>query len=389
MNHRHEAIQHAHSSFGTPEEDCDPALAQAVVVCLKSFKLNDSLHSKWPSRSIPTKVAKHVDPVFREFAKRQGHLPTGWSDLSELMHLDQGHADWRLDMWWKAMFAEGDASDTGTPSEELCQDLDVAYNRRYDQVASTIDTLRNFNLICHMYWPVRLPAKAFNAESGVGLVYDGQRRRSKRALGSHDHLFWMLSHEPWCALCCNRTEKEQQKDKLIAQGKLTRNDEMVRQSELSESFCPAHLPKSPLYRRDHERQWQFYAVMRLIIEVRLAMDLRALDPESLRSVAHALVMESPRVPKSVKAWTQFLLDLPEPAELSTPAMRTQLLAFHALIVHEAKSRKFNLRRAMRRGIENRNDMLKRFRDAGVHVVVDGDPADHSPWQRYVLRKLGK
>ncbi|MBC7618778.1 MAG: hypothetical protein H7293_07275 [Candidatus Saccharibacteria bacterium] len=372
MNHRHQVILRAINSFGTPKGDCDSALAQAVVVCLKSFKLNDSLHSEWPSRSIPAKVAKHVNPAFREFAKRQVCLPNGWSDLSELMRLDLGQAAGHLDMWWKAIYAKRDDSDSSTPSEELCRDLDTVYNPRHDGVASTIDTLRNFNFICHMYWPVRRPAKAFNIESGVGVVYDGQRRRSRRTLGPYDHLFWMLAHEPWCELCCSRSEKEQQKDKLIAQGKLTRNDEMVHQSELSESFCPAHLARSLLYRRDHKRQLHLYAVMRLIIEIRLIMGLRALDPESLRSVAHALVMESIRVPKSVKIWTQFLLDLPKSADLRTPTLRAQLLKFHELIAHEARARKFNLIRAMRRGIINRDDIIKRLHDAGARIAIDRD-----------------
>lgn len=301
-------------------EDCDPAIAQAVVRCLDSFKPNDSLSIGVRSRSIPTKIAKHLDPALADFARRNGVPMTGWSGLAELV-LDHESMDFRIHMWGRKVIARAERKG----------------NMHWSQATHTVDTLRYFAQFCCSFRSTRIPIQvAEQGKDGNFTYYDSEQRLRVRKNAYPKPLEVWFDQEGWCELCCCHTETEQFKRERIDAGDDINPDVPLYVPSLSTRFCADHASTAGrIYKRDVVRRKYWHALMRALIEARLSRGLYALDFEERRAVTYGLVFPQKSILPSVETILGYVMN--PPVRLSETASRAHLLGLLSQAIAEAEN----------------------------------------------------
>jgi hypothetical protein len=302
-------------------EHCDPAIAQAVVVCLDAFKPNDSLSIGLRSRSIPAKIAQHLDPVLADFARRNEVPMTGWNGLSELVkNCNRDLMDFRIHMWGRQVIARAGCK---------------GYKHR-DQAAHTIDTLRNFAGFCRSFRSTRMPIQiAEKVKDGKFEYHLSEQRIRVRTLAFAKPIEVWFDDAGWCELCCHHSETEQFKRERIEAGDDIKPDVPLYVPSLSPRFCADHASTAgQAYKRDVLRRPYWHTMMRALIEARLSLGLHALDFEERREATYGLVFPQKKVLPSVKAIHDFVMN--PPGKLSKMALRADLLELIRLAIADAK-----------------------------------------------------
>lgn len=301
-------------------EHCDPAIAHAVVVCLDSFKSTDSIASTVVvSCSIPAKIAKHLDPVLTDFARRKEVPLTKWSGLSELV-LDPESMDLNIHLWGRKI-------------------IDRAHLQGHEQsirAAHTIDTLRNFARFCRSFRSIRTPFQiAEKSKDGKFLYHYSEQRPRPRKDPFPKPIEFFFDKEGWCELCCSHTQTELFRLEKIAEGDYIDSKLPLYVNSLSPRYCADHAPtEGHRYKRDLIRREYWHATMRALIEARLAMGLDALDFEELRASTYGLVFPQRSVLPSVKAICDYVKNLT--IRLDKTESRVHLLELLRLAMAEVK-----------------------------------------------------
>ncbi len=302
-------------------EHCDPAIAQAVVVCLDAFKPSDSLSIGVRSRSIPVKIAKHLDPVLVDFAIRNEVPMTGWNGLSELVRdCNRDVMDFRIHMWGRQVIARA-----------VCKG-----HKHRDQAAHTVDTLRNFAEFCRAFRSTRLPVQVAEKGKDGAFAYhlEEQRIRVRKHAYAKPIEPW-FDEAGWCELCCNHTETEKFKREHIEAGDDIKPDVPLYVPSLSTRFCADHASTAgQAYKRDLLRRPYWHSMMRALIEARLSLGLYALDFEERRAATYELVFPQKSVLPSVKAIHDYVMN--PPGKLRETTSRADLLELMRLAIADAK-----------------------------------------------------
>lgn len=299
-------------------EYCDPAIAQAVVVCLHSFKPNDSLSIGVRSRSIPTKIAKHLDPVLADFARRNEVPLTEWAGLSELVH-DRESMDLKIHMWGRKIIVRAD----------------LHGHEQSNHAAHTIDTLRNFARFCLSFRSIRTPLQVAEEKKGKLTYHESERRIRTRKDPYPKPLEFVFDEEGWCELCCSHSETEKFKRERIDAGDKIKPELPLFVPSLSTRHCGKHaVIAGKSYKRDVVRREYWHAMMRALIEARLAQGLDALDFEERRAVTYDLVFPQKSVLPSVKAIRDYVKN--PPTRLGKTESRAHLLGLLRLAILEVK-----------------------------------------------------
>nr|WP_315494232.1 hypothetical protein [uncultured Rhodoferax sp.] len=306
-------------------EHCDPAIAQAVVRCIDSFKPNDSLSIGVRSRSIPTKIAKHLDPALADFARRNGVPMTGWNGLAELV-LDHESMDFRIHMWGRKVIARAELNG----------------NMHWSQATHTVDTLRYFAQFCCSFRSTRIPIQvAEKGKDGKFTYHDSEQRPRMRKDAYPKPMEVWFDQEGWCELCCRPTETEQFKRERIDAGDDIKPDVPLYVRSLSTRFCADHASiAGRSYKRDVVRRKYWHALMRALIEARLSQGLYPLDFEERRAVTYGLVFPQKSILPSVKAVHDYVAN--PPIRLGEAASRAHLLGLLKQAMAEAKDTSFDI-----------------------------------------------
>ena len=290
MSSREERIEQARSVWGTPWEGCDPRVASAVALCTLEFTARDSLTSKVRGRSIRAKVEKFFDNTFAELAQEIGAVQSNWLRFSDLMEIETSRSDYALHIW-------------GREAIQLTKTKFGARSSDYQRVRVSVDSCRDFNHLCHAYFRTRTAVlKPFRV--GSETFFDRHEKRRSSRVKSYANIPFELQlvDEPWCELCPQLVESEEQKLQLTREGTILNSNLPLQIKSLSSRFCCDHSPSGgEKYKRDQKRRTHLYLMMRLLIEARLAENLSALDPETRHSIAYTIVCESGPVPKALRA----------------------------------------------------------------------------------------
>jgi hypothetical protein len=303
-------------------EHCDPDIAAAVVVCLDSLKPNDSLSIGVRSRSVPAKIAKHLDPVLADFAHRNEVPITGWIGLSELvLNSNRDSMDLTLHMWGRQVIARADRCGS----------------KPWNHAAHTVDTLRNFVHFCRSFRPTRDPIQVYqNGINGKPDTYDIDAQRIRPHKDPYPRpIEFFFDEDGWCELCCSHTATEKFRLEKIAAGERIDPELPLYVPSLSSRFCADHAStEGKAYKRDVPRREYWHAMMRALIEARLAQGIYALDFKERRAVTYDLVFPQKSILPSVKAIHDYVKN--SPIRLNDKESRAHLLELLRLTMVEVK-----------------------------------------------------
>jgi hypothetical protein len=272
------------------EKFCDPAIAQAVVVCLDLFKPSDSLTIGVRARSVPAKIAKYLHPVLCEYARRIEVPLTSGSGISKLVP-DMVLMDGNIQTWGRQVIAQANRQGQ-KQSREACH---------------TIDTLRNFFYFCRAFRTRRFPIQFAELNKVGKYLYSETEKRPGPLKGAYtEPLETYFDAEGWCHLCCRTSQTEQLKRERISAGDYVNPGLPLAMKEKSAQYCADHSPyrsasTGQYYKTDLKRRAHWHAVMRALIEVRRLLKLNALDFEQLRRQTWDLVFLPKIVLPSVQA----------------------------------------------------------------------------------------
>ena len=326
------------SRFPQPWSACDSRIQTAIQKCHLVFGAAGVRAS--PERQISKTVKKYLDPVFVEYASRVSSS-VSFGPFSNFLARDLNQSDLLIAEWGRLLLR----------SLEFNGNVDTS---DMGQAVATIGSLREFNRLCHSFTKSSTPVRRL-VDSSRQKIADLDKKSTGRQTKHDANLssnLW-FQHHPWCELCTRLVEVEEHKLSLPLQPREISNLPLLARN-LSPTYCADHNPAfGDKYQKDHDRRLHFFAMMRLIIFVRTFNRLRAMDPETLRAVAHAITFQHGYRPRSFKRLVNLLQVQDAHATTFGDESRTKLLDLWDEILSMSRVRGVQFFSAAKLGVRNR------------------------------------